>query len=215
MNKLVCLTVLLFGLVFNAQANTNNTEIDKKDPFKLVQVVAHDLFERIAREQAVISKDPEELRIVVTEQLAPYINHRYAAAKVLGTHYKKATAEQRKEFFEAFRQYLIATYAGILTLYKDQKVVFEPASPIKGKIVQVKVRVLDEGRPDIEIGFKLRKNKKGEWSAFDMVAEGISVLKSKQSELQGIIRQQGVPSVTQLLLEKAAKPIVVKEIGNN
>ena len=48
-----------------------------------------------------------------------------------------------------------------------------------------------------------------------MVAEGISVLKSKQSELQGIIRQQGVPSVTQLLLDKAAKPIVVKEIGNN
>lgn len=210
MNKLLSLIVLFFSFAFSAQA-----EIDKTDPFKLVQVVAHDLFERIANEQGEISKDPELLRKVVAEQLAPYINHRYAAAKVLGTHYKKATAEQRKEFFEAFRQYLIATYAGILTLYKDQKVVFEPASPIKGKIVQVKVRVLDEGRPDIEIGFKLRKNKKGEWSAFDMVAEGISVLKSKQSELQGIIRQQGVPSVTQLLLDKAAKPIVVKEIGNS
>lgn len=210
MKKLLSLVVLFFSFAFSAQA-----EIDKTDPFKLVQVVAHDLFERIAKEQSEISKDPELLRKVVAEQLAPYINHRYAAAKVLGTHYKKATAEQRKAFFEAFRQYLIATYAGILTLYKDQKVVFEPASPIKGKIVQVKVRVLDEGRPDIEIGFKLRKNKKGEWSAFDMVAEGISVLKSKQSELQGIIRQQGVPSVTQLLLDKAAKPIVVKEIGNS
>ena len=210
MKKLLSLVVLFFSFAFSAQA-----EVDKTDPFKLVQVVAHDLFERIAKEQGEISKDPELLRTVVAEQLAPYINHPYAAAKVLGTHYKKATAEQRKAFFEAFRQYLIATYAGILTLYKDQKVVFEPASPIKGKIVQVKVRVLDEGRPDIEIGFKLRKNKKGEWSAFDMVAEGISVLKSKQSELQGIIRQQGVPSVTQLLLDKAAKPIVVKEIGNS
>lgn len=210
MSKFLSVIALIFGFAFSAQA-----EIDKKDPFKLVQVVAQDLFERIAKEQGDISKDPELLRVVVAEQLAPYINHRYAAAKVLGTHYKKATAEERKAFFEAFRQYLIATYAGILTLYKDQKVVFEPASPIKGKIVQVKVRVLDEGRPDIEIGFKLRKNKKGEWSAFDMVAEGISVLKSKQSELQGIIRQQGVPSVTQLLLDKAAKPIVVKEIGNN
>ena len=34
-------------LAFSAQA-----EIDKTDPFKLVQVVAHDLFERIAKEQA-------------------------------------------------------------------------------------------------------------------------------------------------------------------
>lgn len=210
MNKIFSFALLLFSFAFSAQA-----EVDKTDPFKLVQVVAHDLFERIAKEQGQISQDPEQLRVVVEEQLAPYINHRYAAAKVLGTHYKKTTPEQRKAFFEAFRQYLVATYAGILTLYKDQKVVFEPASAIKGKIVQVKVRVLDEGRPDIEIGFKLRKNKKGEWSAFDMVAEGISVLKSKQSELQGVIRQQGVPSVTQLLLDKAAKPILVKEIGNS
>lgn len=210
MNKIIYLALLLFSFTFSAQA-----EVDKTDPFKLVQVVAHDLFERIANEQAQITQDPELLRVVVAEQLAPYINHRYAAAKVLGTHFKKTTPEQRQEFFEAFRKYLIATYAGILTLYKDQKVVFEPASAIKGKIVQVKVRVLDEGRPDIEIGFKLRKNKKGEWSAFDMVAEGISVLKSKQSELQGVIRQQGVASVTQLLLDKAAKPIVVKEIGNS
>lgn len=210
MNKIFSFALLLFSFAFSAQA-----EVDKTDPFKLVQVVAHDLFERIAKEQEQISQDPEQLRVVVEEQLAPYINHKYAAAKVLGTHYKKTTPEQRKAFFEAFRKYLVATYAGILTLYKDQKVVFEPASAIKGKIVQVKVRVLDEGRPDIEIGFKLRKNKKGEWSAFDMVAEGISVLKSKQSELQGVIRQQGVPSVTQLLLDKAAKPILVKEIGNS
>ena len=210
MNKIFSFALLLFSFAFSAQA-----EVDKTDPFKLVQVVAHDLFERIAKEQGQISQDPEQLRVVVEEQLAPYINHKYAAAKVLGTHYKKTTPEQRKAFFEAFRKYLVATYAGILTLYKDQKVVFEPASAIKGKIVQVKVRVLDEGRPDIEIGFKLRKNKKGEWSAFDMVAEGISVLKSKQSELQGVIRQQGVPSVTQLLLDKAAKPILVKEIGNS
>lgn len=210
MNKIFSFALLLFSFAFSAQA-----EVDKTDPFKLVQVVAHDLFERIAKEQGQISQDPEQLRVVVEEQLAPYINHKYAAAKVLGTHYKKTTPEQRKAFFEAFRKYLVATYAGILTLYKDQKVVFEPASAIKGKIVQVKVRVLDEGRPDIEIGFKLRKNKKGEWSAFDMVAEGISVLKSKQSELQGVIRQQGVQSVTQLLLDKAAKPILVKEIGNS
>ena len=210
MNKILSLTLLLFSFVFSAQA-----QVDKTDPFKLVEVVAHDLFERIAKEQAQITKDPEQLRVVVAEQLAPYINHKYAAAKVLGTHFKKTKPEQREAFYEAFRKYLIATYAGILTLYKDQKVVFEPASAIKGKIVQVKVRVLDEGRPDIEIGFKLRKNKKGEWSAFDMVAEGISVLKSKQSELQGVIRQQGVASVTQLLLDKAAKPIVVKEIGNS
>jgi phospholipid transport system substrate-binding protein len=191
------------------------TDVDKKDPYKLVQVVADDLFQRIANEQAKIQEDPENLRVVVSEQLAPYINYKYAAATVLGTHYRKTKKPQRDAFFAAFKEYLVATYAGILTLYKDQQVVFEPASKIEGKkTVQVNVRVLDEGKPDINIGFKLRKNKQGEWAAYDMVAEGISVLKSKRSELQGLIRQQGVDSVTKLLLDKAAKPIVVKKIGS-
>ena len=35
----------------------------------------------------------------------------------------------------------------------------------------------EAGKPDIFLEFKLRKNNKtGEWKAFDMVAEGISLL---------------------------------------
>jgi len=205
-------------VIAQAQANAKAAEsavevVNKQDPFELVRVVADRLFKRIAKEQADIQQNPEILRIVVEEQLAPSINHKYAAGKVLGPHYKKITKAQRAEFYKAFREYLIATYAGILTLYKDQKVIFEPASPIKSKRVQVKVRVLDEGRPDIPISFVLRKNKKGEWAAYDMVAQGISVLNSKTKELRGLIRQQGIESVSQLLLEKAAKPIQIKKIG--
>jgi len=204
--------VILFVLSVLFSANTWAQDIDNTDPFKLVQVVAKDLFERISREQEQIKDNPELLRVVVEEQLAPHINHVYAGSMVLGPYYRKVSEQERQLFFTAFREYLIATYAGILTLYKNQKVVFEPSTDIEGKRVQVKVRVLDEGRPDIDIGFILRKNKKGEWSAYDMVAEGISVLTSKQKELQGQIRQQGIASVTALLKEKAAKPILVKEI---
>jgi len=210
-NKILHAGLLLITLVSSINVNA---ETNKDDPFKLVQVVAQELFDRIAREQDVIQKDSEQLRLVVEEELAPSINHKFAAAKVLGPYYKNTTKAQRDEFFKAFREYLIATYAGILTLYKNQQVVFEPATDIEGKSrAQVKVRVLDEGKPDIRIEFILRKNRDGEWAAYDMVAEGISVLSSKTKELQGLIRQQGIESVTQLLLEKSAKPILVKSIG--
>lgn len=210
-NKILNTGLLLITLIFSINVNA---EANKDDPFKLVQVVAQELFDRIAREQDVIQKDSEQLRVVVEEELAPSINHKFAAAKVLGPYYKNSTKAQRAEFYKAFREYLIATYAGILTLYKNQQVVFEPATNIEGKRrAQVKVRVLDEGKPDIRIEFILRKNRDGEWAAYDMVAEGISVLSSKTKELQGLIRQQGIESVTALLLEKSAKPILVKSIG--
>jgi phospholipid transport system substrate-binding protein len=198
-------------LVSNAQA----TEVaDQSDPFHLVRVVADSLFKRIAKEQTDIQKNPEVLRVIVEEELAPSINHKYAAAKILGSHYRKTTEEERDRFYTAFREYLIATYAGILTLYKDQKVIFEPPYPIDDqKIVMVKTRVLDEGKPDIDISFKLRvSSKSGEWSAYDMIANGISVLDSKRAELENLIRQQGLDSVSELLKDKAAKPIVVKEL---
>jgi phospholipid transport system substrate-binding protein len=181
-----------------------------------VQSVANDLFKRITKEQVNIEKNPEILRVVVEEQLAPSINHKYAAAMVLGPHYRKITDQQKEDFFNAFKEYLVATYAGILTLYKDQQVIFEPGGDFDDKkIVVVKTRVLDEGKPDIRLDFKLRlNNRTGEWSAYDMVAEGVSVLDSKRAELQNLIRQQGVDSVTELLLDKAKKPIEVKTIGS-
>ena len=213
MNKFLSLIVLILGFCFSAHANVSNPEIDKKDPFKLVQVVAHDLFERIAKEQGVISKDPEQLRLVVTEQLAPYINHRYAAAKVLGTHYKKATPEQRQAFFEAFRQYLIATYAGALALYEGQTVEFEPGKSFEGKkAVTVRAVISEDGRPDIKVAFKVRRSSKTkEWRVWDMEAEGISMLSSKRSEFESILRQEGIDKIIAIMQEKNNQKINLKE----
>ena len=67
------------------------------------------------------------------------------------------------------------------------------------------------GRDNIDVAFKVRLNKKTkQWQAFDMVAEGISLLDSKQAELGSIIRQKGLPYVTELLKSKSTRNIVFK-----
>jgi phospholipid transport system substrate-binding protein len=76
----------------------------------------------------------------------------------------------------------------------------------------IKTRVIDPGKPDITIDFKLRRNRGSEyWLVYDMVAEGISLLDSKRAELSNLIRQQGVARVTELLIEKSKEPIKVPE----
>lgn len=208
----VSILLMLVTSLFTPVAYADHND---DDPFKLVREVADGLFSRIANEQSKIKENPEVLRAIVAEELAPSINHKYAAAMVLGRYRNDTTEAQREVYYEAFQKYLVATYAGILTLYDDQQVVFEPAYPIDGqKIVVVKTRVLDDGKPDVRIDFKLRVNSKtGEWRAYDMIAEGVSVLDSKRAELQSLIRQQGIESVTSLLIEKAEKPIQKKELG--
>jgi phospholipid transport system substrate-binding protein len=170
-------------------------------------------FKRFADEQTDIRKTPDILKNIVREELMPYVDYRYAALKVIGVkNYNQTTKQSRADFVTVFREYLVTSYAQVFTLYKQQEVEFEPERNFsKSRVVAVRTSVLDPNRPAIDISFRVRKNKKTlEWKAYDMVAEGVSLLDSKQAELSGLIRQKGLPYVTEMLKIKSDKEIVFK-----
>jgi phospholipid transport system substrate-binding protein len=75
------------------------------------------------------------------------------------------------------------------------------------KIVEVNVQIIEKGRPPIKIQFKARRLKDNTWKAFDLVAEGVSLLASKQSEISNLIRQQGIEAVITMLNDKTQQNI--------
>ncbi|MEH0700396.1 phospholipid-binding protein MlaC [Vibrio owensii] len=185
-------------------------EIDKTQPYSMMKQVAEVTFERLKNEQPQIKQDPNLLKTIVEEELMPYVNDRYAALKLLGPNLKGAKREDVGEFITAFRAYLVTSYAQVLTQYTDQQIEFgpEPKLDPSKRITSIKVDIIDAPRPNIKLEFKLRKDKKtGEWLAFDMVAEGISLLSSKQSEWNTQIRQDGILAVAKDLEKLAAQPI--------
>lgn len=202
--QVVIVTMVISG-------NSYAQDIDKTQPYEMIKQVSQNLFDRLKVENESIRENPEILKVVVEEELMPYIDYRYSALKVLGSHLRKEkNKENVKEFVVAFREYLVTSYAQVLTLYSDQLVQFEPEKAVDAskRITSVKVDVVDAPRPDIRLEFKLRKNKKtGEWLAFDIVAEGVSLLSSKQSEWGSKIRKEGIPSVSQELMVLSARPI--------
>ncbi len=200
------------GKLTTDQSTTERNYVDKKDPYFMIKTVAGKTFKRFADEQRAIRVNPNLLKDIVREELMPYINYKYSAFKVIGKHLKKTTAQERKEFVPVFREYLITSYAQVFTLYDNQPVEFSPAQDFNGKkIVAVDTRVIMAGRDNIDVSFKVRKNRKtNEWKAFDMIAEGVSLLDSKQAELSSVIRQKGLPYVTELLKKKSARNIVFK-----
>lgn len=191
-----------------------------EDPYKMMEFLADKTFQRMAREQAAIKKDPEVLRTIVNEELVPYIDSGYASRYVIGNAVKLNTVDKAElaGFETAFRDYMVGTYAGVFTQYRDQKVIIEPGQTPEAnkKIITIKTRVIDPGKPDINIEFKLKKSKNSNnWLVYDMVAEGISLLDSKRSELGNLIKQQGLKNVAALLAEKAKAPIKAPEKNKN
>ncbi|EEY44931.1 uncharacterized ABC transporter auxiliary component YrbC [Vibrio mimicus VM223] len=175
----------------------------------MMKAVAEKSFDRLKNEQEKVHQDPQYLKVIVEEELMPYVNEQYAALKLLGPNLKGAKREDVAEFVKAFRAYLVTNYAQVLTQYTNQTIEFGPEMPLEGdrRITSVKVEIVDTPRPNIKLEFKLRQEKSGEWKAFDMIAEGVSLLSSKQSEWSGKIRQQGILAVAQELDQLANQPI--------
>ncbi|TXY29659.1 phospholipid-binding protein MlaC [Vibrio mimicus] len=183
--------------------------IDTSNPYQMMKAVAEKSFDRLKNEQEKVHQDPQYLKVIVEEELMPYVNEQYAALKLLGPNLKEAKREDVAEFVKAFRAYLVTNYAQVLTQYTNQTIEFGPEMPLEGdrRITSVKVEIVDTPRPNIKLEFKLRQEKSGEWKAFDMIAEGVSLLSSKQSEWSGKIRQQGILAVAQELDQLANQPI--------
>lgn len=197
------LMVLAISLTCTVQAQ------EPEDPYQLLSEVATKTFDRIKAERTEIEKNPEILREIMKEELLPYVDYKFAALKVLGRHFKSVPQDKIPEYIQEFRAYLVTTYALAMAQYDNQIVEFEPGKDYTDdKMVTVRAVVREQGKPDINISFKVRKNSRTEeWRAFDMVAEGISMLSSKQSEFESIIRQQGIDAVIALLKEKNQQPI--------
>jgi phospholipid transport system substrate-binding protein len=174
-----------------------------KSPYVVLKTTGTNLFSRISANQQAISKFPHLMRDIVEEELMPAIDYRYASYRILGKHLKKISKVQRAEFVEAMRHYLVRTYSIALSKYKNQTVIFESEKPTNNKrIVGVKTQIIEQGAPTINIVFQMRKNKKTkQWKAFDITIEGISLLSTKQAELNKKIARQGIDHVT---LELAA-----------
>ncbi|MBP3749566.1 MAG: ABC transporter substrate-binding protein [Ruminobacter sp.] len=183
-----------------------SAEVNSEDPYELIKTLADNTFSAIKANKDKLG-DTSVSRGIIRTELLPYIDNKYAALKVINQNLKQTNEEQRNRFVSAFTDYIIATYADALKKYTSQTAEVQKPNKVDADdgFTSVKVFVKEAGAPDIEVIFKLRKNKKtGQWKIYDMVAEGISLLSAKQSELSGLIRDKGIDAVSRQLNEHVA-----------
>lgn len=181
-------------------------------PYVLMQQTADKLFGDIKASQSKIKANPDHLRTIVRNDLMPHIHVKYAGQLVLGKNLASASDAQKEAFFTAFGQFIEQSYAQVLTQYTDQKVQIESEKPLGDKsIVSIRVNVLQNGNAQpIKLDFKWRKNSKtGQWQAYDMAAEGVSMVATKQNEWSGILRQKGIDVLTAQVAQSAKQPITL------
>ncbi|MGB9095695.1 phospholipid-binding protein MlaC [Erwinia sp.] len=187
-----------------------NAAADQTNPYQLMNEAAGKTFTRLKTDQPKIKQNPDYLRQVVREELLPYVQIKYAGALVLGRYYKDATPAQREAYFKAFGDYLAQAYGQALALYNGQTYQIAPEQSYADKtIIAIRVTIVDpNGRPPVRLDFQWRKNSRtGDWQAYDMIAEGVSMITTKQNEWSDVLRQKGIDGLTEQLKSYAKQPI--------
>ena len=196
--SLLCVTSMVFGV-----ANAENVV----NPYELANSVASKVIDDIKANKDRLA-DKKVALSIINNDLMPYVDVKYAAYKVIGTSLKTTSPEDREKFTEAFAVYMQENFASVLSKYTNQQIVPAKVQEVDAntKLVSVKMLIHEEGKKDLELILKLRKNSKtGEWKAFDLIGENISMLDAKISELSPVIKNSGIDAAIKKLQEISNK----------
>ena len=108
---------------------------------------------------------------------------------------------QKNRFVEAFKSLMVRTYMKSLTVFDGEKIKFLPY--VTGKrldVAKVKsIYVMNDG--DLPVNYRLKKNDNGDWKVFDIIIDGISLLKNYRTDFQNHVKNNGIESLIKKLNE--------------
>ncbi len=114
---------------------------------------------------------------------------RSMSQSVLATHWKKASPEERDRFTEFFSQYIEETYRSRIEAYTNEEIIYKD-EVIRGKRAVVET-IIKTDTVEIPINYKL-KNNDGEWYAYDVIVEGVSLVNNYRNTFAVIVKNEGM-----------------------
>jgi len=122
--------------------------------------------------------------------------------RVLGRTWRKLSKDDQAYFVSLFTKLLEHAYIGKIEEYTDQKVVFKKQR-IKGERAQVTTDIVDSDAV-ITVSY-IMMLKDGMWKVYDIVIEGVSLVRNYLDQFKEILRKEGYASLLKQLEDKVAE----------
>ena len=145
--------------------------------------------------------DEEFLRDKMNSSVMPKLDIKLMSKIILGKKiWTEMSESQKDDFVEAFQYRMTSTYMKSITAFDGEKVVFLPYEPGKREnIAYVKSKYLIPGG-DIAVDYRLIK-KSEEWKVYDIIFDGISLMKNYRADFREHVSQNGIESLITSLKE--------------
>ena len=134
----------------------------------------------------------------VTQQIFDF---REFSRRVLASHWKKFTPEQRNAFSQAFAEFLGKFYLKRLQRrYNGEKVYYVGQKLISQSRALVEIKVLWK---NVEVPVELRMKKRSDnWKVYDLSALGINAVSNYRAQFHGMLKNKSPNQVIEILEER-------------
>jgi len=123
--------------------------------------------------------------------------------RTLGPNWKNLNTEQQKEFITLYRDILEDAYMDRIMAYKDEKVIFQKETMLTDETAEVQSSIITK-TVETPINYRLIL-KGGEWKVYDVVIEGVSLIKNYRTQFREIMANKSPEELLKVLRKKVGK----------
>jgi len=168
-------------------------------PTEVVRSTLTEVFRILEDEQL---KDPAKLiprRHMLEEVIASHFDYTEMSKRALAAHWVPLTTGERAEFVELFKRFLSDRYAEKIEGYSGEQVIYL-SERIEGNYAEVRTE-LRSSKVEIPMDYRLHI-KDGTWHAYDLIVDGVSLVKNYRSQFKKIIRTSSYQELIRRLRER-------------
>ena len=181
MKKIAC---LLLVVLFFAHVAVADVESEAE---KLLKTSVNKVFTVLSDKELTI--DQKKSKII--EITNPAFSFSLMAKLSLGkAHWSQFNAKQKSEFIDLFTGLFRNFYIEKLDFFSDETVIFQPATIVGKKKVQIQTTLISKGT-EYSMLYKMFKTRNG-WKIYDFEVEGVSILRSYRSQYHHFLKKGGI-----------------------
>ncbi len=148
--------------------------------------------------QGEANKAAKQERIeAVADEMFDYIA---LSRLTLGRNWREFNEDQKKEFIKLYRSILEKAYMDRILSYTDEKVIFDKETMLSEKKAEVQTHILTKSA-EIPIFYRVYL-KDGKWKVYDVIIEGISLIKNYRTQFRDILANNPPEEVLKILRKK-------------
>ena len=138
----------------------------------------------------------------IWKNVKPMFDFEEISKRAVARNWREFSATEKTAFTDVFAQFLGNTYIDkIQGEYHNEKIVYLDQAFHSDRYAEVRTQIIRES-VEIPVNYRLFNTRDGQWRVYDIIVEGVSLVKNYRTQFTNILRKESPAQLIQRLNQK-------------